>query len=287
MSRARGEAMELDIVVIGGVSGSGKSVALGALEDAGYYTVNNLPLPLLNDLVRHLGECGFTRIGVTVDPKSGPALAMLPEVIAALRKLPARVRFIFLDAKVETLVKRFSETRRRHPLSSAERTLREAIEFERTLLGGARDLGNLIDTSELSSHSLRAWIKDFAGADPGELNITLQSFGFKHGVPLDADLVFDVRCLPNPHYEQGLAGLTGRDPPVIAFLEHFPEVERMVGDIYTFVSTWLPEYRGDNRNYLTVAIGCTGGQHRSVHIVERLREMLGGAHVLVRHRELH
>ena len=287
MSRARGEAMELDIVVIGGVSGSGKSVALGALEDAGYYTVNNLPLPLLNDLVRHLGECGFTRIGVTVDPKSGPALAMLPEVIAALRKLPARVRFIFLDAKVETLVKRFSETRRRHPLSSAERTLREAIEFERTLLGGARDLGNLIDTSELSSHSLRAWIKDFAGADPGELNITLQSFGFKHGVPLDADLVFDVRCLPNPHYEQGLAGLTGRDQPVIAFLEHFPEVERMVGDIYTFVSTWLPEYRGDNRNYLTVAIGCTGGQHRSVYIVERLREMLGGAHVLVRHRELH
>ena len=287
MSRARGEAMELDIVVIGGVSGSGKSVALGALEDAGYYTVNNLPLPLLNDLVRHLGECGFTRIGVTIDPKSGPALAMLPEVIAALRKLPARVRFIFLDAKVETLVKRFSETRRRHPLSSAERTLREAIEFERTLLGGARDLGNLIDTSELSSHSLRAWIKDFAGADPGELNITLQSFGFKHGVPLDADLVFDVRCLPNPHYEQGLAGLTGRDPPVIAFLEHFPEVERMVGDIYTFVSTWLPEYRGDNRNYLTVAIGCTGGQHRSVYIVERLREMLGGAHVLVRHRELH
>jgi RNase adapter protein RapZ len=279
--------MELDIVVIGGVSGSGKSVALGALEDSGYYTVNNLPLALLTDLVQHLGKSGFTRIGVTIDPKSGAALRLLPEAIETLRKLPAHVRFIYLDAKVETLVKRFSETRRRHPLSSAERTLPEAIEAERAIVGDARELGTVIDTSDLSSHSLRAWIKDYVSADRGELNITLQSFGFKHGVPLDADLVFDVRCLPNPHYEQGLANLTGRDEPVISFLQHFREVERMVHDIYTFVSTWLPEYRGDNRNYLTVAIGCTGGQHRSVYVVERLRELLASAHVLVRHRELH
>jgi RNase adapter protein RapZ len=279
--------MELDIVVIGGVSGSGKSVALGALEDSGYYTVNNLPLALLTDLVQHLGKSGFTRIGVTIDPKSGAALRLLPEAIETLRKLPAHVRFIYLDAKVETLVKRFSETRRRHPLSSAERTLPEAIEVERAIVGDARELGTVIDTSDLSSHSLRAWIKDYVSADRGELNITLQSFGFKHGVPLDADLVFDVRCLPNPHYEQGLANLTGRDEPVISFLQHFPEVERMVHDIHTFVSTWLPEYRGDNRNYLTVAIGCTGGQHRSVYVVERLRELLASAHVLVRHRELH
>lgn len=278
--------MEFDIVVIGGVSGSGKSVALGALEDAGYYTVNNLPLPLLSDLVKHLGNSGFTRIGATVDPKSGAALRLLPEVIATLRRLPAQVRFIYLDAKVETLVKRFSETRRRHPLSSAERTLREAIEAERAIVGDARELGTVIDTSDLSSHSLRAWIKDFVSADRGDLNITLQSFGFKHGVPLDADLVFDVRCLPNPHYEQGLANLTGRDEPVMSFLQHFPEVERMVQDIYGFVSTWLPEYRDDNRNYLTVAIGCTGGRHRSVYVVERLRELLASAHVLVRHREL-
>ncbi len=279
--------MELDIVVIGGVSGSGKSVALGALEDSSYYTVNNLPLPLLTDLVQHLGNSGFTRIGVNIDPKSGAALRMLPKVIDTLRKLPAQVRFIYLDAKVETLVKRFSETRRRHPLSSAERTLREAIEAERAIVGDARELGTVIDTSDLSSHSLRAWIKDFVNADRGDLNITLQSFGFKHGVPLDADLVFDVRCLPNPHYEQGLTNLTGRDEPVVSFLRDFPEVGRMVHDIYTFVSTWLPEYRGDNRNYLTVAIGCTGGQHRSVYVVERLRELLASAHVLVRHRELH
>jgi UPF0042 nucleotide-binding protein len=281
-----GQPSQLDIVLIGGVSGSGKSVALGALEDSGYYTVNNLPLPLLADLVLHLGRLGHNRMGITIDPKSGPALETLPQVIDALRRLPAQVRFVYLDAKVETLVKRFSETRRRHPLSTNECTLREAIEAERSIVGDAKPLGTVIDTSDLSGHSLRAWIKDFVSADLGDLNITLQSFGYKHGVPLDADLVFDARCLPNPHYEPGLANLTGRDEPVVAFLQSFPEVERMIGDIYTFVSTWLPEYRRDNRNYLTVAIGCTGGRHRSVYIVERLHALLGSAHTLVRHREL-
>ncbi|MEO8132643.1 MAG: RNase adapter RapZ [Betaproteobacteria bacterium] len=278
--------MTLDIVLIGGVSGSGKSVALGALEDAGYYTVNNMPLPLLTDMVRHLNGAGFDRIGATIDPKMGAALRDLPAVIDDLRKLPAQVSFVFLDARAETLVKRFSETRRRHPLSTGERTLQEAIELERAVVGDARSLGTVIDTSELSSHSLRAWIKNFVGADRGDLNVTLQSFGFKHGVPLDSDLVFDVRCLPNPHYESALASLTGTDEPVITFLQSFPAVERMIEDIYKFVSTWLPEYRGDNRNYLTVSIGCTGGRHRSVYVVERLRTMLGRAHVLVRHREL-
>ena len=277
----------MDIVLIGGVSGSGKSVALGALEDSGFYTVNNLPLPLLMDLVLHLEKQGHNRIGVTIDPKGGEAnLRMLPEVIGKLRALPADVRFIYLDAKVETLVKRFSETRRRHPLSTSEHTLQEAIEVERAVVGDARELDTVIDTSELSAHALRSWVKDFVGADLGELNVTLQSFGYKHGVPLDADLVFDVRCLPNPHYEPGLATLTGRDEPVMRFLQTFPEVERMIHDIYTFVSTWLPEYRGDNRNYLTIAIGCTGGQHRSVYIVERLHALLASAHSMVRHREL-
>ena len=277
----------MDLILIGGMSGSGKNVALAALEDAGYYAVNNLPLPLLQDLVVHLEKQGHNRIGVTIDPKSGEAsLRMLPEVITKLRALPADVRFIYLDAKVETLVKRFSETRRRHPLSNSERTLQEAIEVERAVVGDARELDTVIDTSELSAHALRAWVKDFVGADLGELNVTLQSFGYKHGVPLDADMVFDVRCLPNPHYEPGLASLTGRDGPVIKFLQTFPEVERMIHDIYTFVSTWLPEYRGDNRNYLTIAIGCTGGQHRSVYIVERLHALLASAHTMVRHREL-
>jgi len=278
--------MALDIVLIGGVSGSGKSVALGALGASGYYSVNNLPLPMLPDLVRRLEMQGHPQIAVTIDPKSGDALKMLPDVIANLRALPADVRFIYLDAKVETLVKRFSETRRRHPMSTPARTLPEAIEVERAVVGDARTLDTVIDTSELSSHALRAWVKDFVNADRGDLNVTLQSFGFKHGVPLDADLVFDARCLPNPHYEPGLANLTGKDEPVIQFLQSFPEVERMIGDIYTFVSTWLPEYRGDNRNYLTIAIGCTGGRHRSVYIVERLHTLLASAHSLVRHREL-
>ena len=278
--------MNPEVVLLGGVSGSGKSVALGALEDAGYYTVNNLPLPMLPDLVRHVLKLGFTRIGATIDSKSHWTIDDLKSTIDRLRAVPAGVRFIFLDAQADTLVKRFSETRRRHPLSTADRTLQEAIELERTQIGGARELGTLIDTSELSSHALRSWIKEFATADRGDLNITLQSFGFKHGVPLDADLVFDARCLPNPHYEPHLAPLTGRDEPVIEFLRKFPEVERLVHDIFTFVSTWLPEYRGDNRNYLTVAIGCTGGQHRSVYIVERLAAMLTTPHVLIRHREL-
>ena len=276
----------MDLLLIGGVSGSGKSVALAAFEDAGYYAVNNLPVPLVVATAQYLAQAGQQRVAIALDVKTGPGL---PDLALAMEQLAARgwsARFIFLDATVETLVKRFSETRRRHPLSNSERTLQEAIEVERAVVGDARELDIVIDTSELSAHALRAWVKDFVGADLGELNVTLQSFGYKHGVPLDADMVFDVRCLPNPHYEPGLASLTGRDGPVIKFLQTFPEVERMIHDIYTFVSTWLPEYRGDNRNYLTIAIGCTGGQHRSVYIVERLHALLASAHTMVRHREL-
>ena len=279
--------MDLDIVLIGGVSGSGKSVALGALEDSGYYTVNNLPLPMLPDLVRHLGVQGHPRIGVTIDPKSGEALRMLPEVIAKLRALPADVRFIYLDAKVETLVKRFSETRRRHPFSSDERTLVEAIEHERGQLAEARLLGTVLDTSELSAASLRQWVREFVAVEPSKLTLLFESFGYKHGVPLDADVVFDVRCLPNPHYEPLLAPQTGKDAEVVAFLEAAPEVERMYGDIYHFVASWLPDYARDNRSYLTVAIGCTGGRHRSVYLVERLARAFAPRYqVQRRHREL-
>jgi UPF0042 nucleotide-binding protein len=198
------------------------------------------------------------------------------------------VRFLYLDAKAETLVKRFSETRRRHPFSSEERTLTEAIDYERALLADARPLGFTFDTSELSAAALRAWIKDFAGVDAGKLTLQLESFGFKHGVPLDADLVFDVRCLPNPHYEPALQPLTGRDVPVVEFLQKSPDVERMYDDIERFVTTWLPEYARDNRNYLTVAIGCTGGRHRSVYLCERLAEHFRTTReqVLTFHREL-
>jgi UPF0042 nucleotide-binding protein len=277
----------MDLLLIGGVSGSGKSVALAALEDSGYYAVNNLPLPLVADTARYLREAGRDRVAIALDVKTEPGLAGLAGTISLLREAGWTVRFLYLDAKTETLVKRFSETRRRHPFSSDARTLTEAIDYERGLLAEVRPLGFAFDTSELSSAALRAWIKDFVSVDASKLTLLLESFGFKHGVPLDADLVFDVRCLPNPHYEPALQLLTGRDPPVVRFLEKLPEVDRMYGDIYHFVASWLPDYARDNRNYLTVAIGCTGGRHRSVYFVERLAQAFAQRYqVLVRHREL-
>jgi UPF0042 nucleotide-binding protein len=277
----------MDLLLIGGVSGSGKSVALGALEDSGYYAVNNLPLPLVGETARYLADAGRDRVAIALDVKTAPGLADLPATLEHLRSAGWSVRFLYLDAKTETLVKRFSETRRRHPFSSDDRTLTEAIDYERALLADARPLGFAFDTSELSSAALRAWIKDFVSVDASRLTLLLESFGFKHGVPLDADLVFDVRCLPNPHYEPALQALTGRDPPVIRFLEKIPEVERMYGDIYHVVAGWLPDYARDNRNYLTVAIGCTGGHHRSVYFVERLALAFSPRYqVLTRHREL-
>lgn len=276
----------MDLTLIGGVSGSGKNVALAAFEDAGYYAVNNLPLPLLLQTAGYLGQRGCERVAVALDVRTGPGLPGLGQAIEALGGQGWQVRFLFLDARVETLVKRFSETRRRHPLSSDTRTLVEAIEYERDLLANVRPLGQAFDTSDLPAAALRSWIKDFVSVDPSRLTLLFESFGFKHGVPLDADLVFDVRCLPNPHYEPALAPLSGRDAPVVAFLEAIPEVERMYGDIYHFVASWLPDYARDNRNYLTVAIGCTGGQHRSVYLAERLGAAFSPRYqVLVRHRQ--
>ena len=277
----------MDLLLIGGVSGSGKSVALAALEDSGYYAVNNLPLPLVAETAHYLAQAGRDRVAIALDVKTEPGLTGLPDTIARLRALHWSVRFLYLDAKTETLVKRFSETRRRHQFSSDARTLTEAIDYERELLAEVRPLGFAFDTSELPSAALRSWIKDFVSVDASKLTLLLESFGFKHGVPLDADLVFDVRCLPNPHYEPALQPLTGRDLPVVAFLEKLPEVERMYDDIHRFVASWLPDYARDNRNYLTVAIGCTGGRHRSVYLVERLARVFSPHfQVLIRHREL-
>ncbi len=278
----------MELVLIGGVSGSGKSVALAALEDAGYDTVGNLPVALVVPTVDHLSRAGeASRVAVALDAKDAPGLPGIGATIDELKTRGWNVRFVFLDTKVETLVKRFSETRRRHPFSSDERTLVEAIEHERAQLAEARLLGTVLDTSELPAAALRNWVRDFVSVDPSKLTLLFESFGFKHGVPLDADLVFDVRCLPNPHYEPRLAPQTGRDSEVVAFLEAMPEVERMYGDIYHFVASWLPDYARDNRNYLTVAIGCTGGRHRSVYLVERLARAFDPLYqVLRRHREL-
>jgi RNase adapter protein RapZ len=276
-----------DLLLIGGVSGSGKNVALAALSDAGYYAVNNLPADVLAATIEYLARAGETRVAISLDARTGPGLPNLPEHIAAARVAGWNVTFLYLDTKTETLVKRFSETRRRHPFSSSERTLTEDIEYERGLLAEARGLGITFDTSDLPAAALRAWILDFISVDRSRLTLLFESFGFKNGAPLDADLVFDVRCLPNPHYEPALRPLTGRDPAVVEFLEAIPEVERMYTDIYHFVASWLPDYARDNRNYLTVAIGCTGGQHRSVYLAERLARTFSPRYqVLLRHREL-
>ena len=277
----------MDLLLIGGVSGSGKSVALAALEDSGYYAVNNLPLPLVADTADYLAKANRDRVAIALDVKTAPGLTALPEAIAKLKSAGWNVRFLYLDAKTPTLVKRFSETRRRHPFSTETRTLTEAIEYERGLLDEVRPLGFAFDTSELPAAALRGWIKDFISVDATRLTLLFESFGFRHGVPLDADLVFDVRCLPNPHYEPALQAQTGRDADVVDFLEKLPEVQRMYNDIYHFVASWLPDYARDNRNYLTVAIGCTGGHHRSVYLVERLARTFSPRYqVQTRHREL-
>ena len=281
------ERRKLDLVLIGGVSGSGKNVALAALSDAGYFAVNNLPPPALAPTIETLAQAGEKRVAVSLDARTGRGLPTLRADIDAARTAGWDVTFLYLDTKTDTLVKRFSETRRRHPFSSDERTLTEDIEYERGLLAEARELGITFDTSDLSAAALRTWIKDFISVDRSRLTLLFESFGFKNGAPLDADLVFDVRCLPNPHYEPTLRPLTGRDAPVVEFLEAIPEVERMYADIYHFVASWLPDYARDNRNYLTVAIGCTGGRHRSVYLAERLARTFKPRHqVLLRHREL-
>ncbi len=276
----------MQIVLISGLSGSGKSIALNVLEDAGYYTVDNLPVALLPQLVAQLRGAGYQRVAVAADMRSGSSIAALPQQLEALRGIVQDLRFIFLEARDDVLIARFSETRRRHPLNAQGLSLEEAIEREREELATIAELGHRIDTSDLHANTLRTWIKDFIDVEEGEgLTLMFQSFGFKYGIPMDADLVFDVRFLPNPHYDPVLRPLTGCDQPVIAFLEKIPEVGRMAEDIRRFVANWLPAYMRDNRSYLTVAIGCTGGQHRSVYFAEWLgRRFRDNARVIVRHR---
>jgi UPF0042 nucleotide-binding protein len=278
----------MDLILISGLSGSGKSVALNLLEDAGYYCVDNLPVVMLTVLVRMLKAEHISKVAVAIDARSGDGIELLPDKLNLLAQDDIRHNFLFLYANQETLLKRYSESRRRHPLASADQTLEEAIGAERDLLEPIASLGHRIDTSSLKANALRDWVRQFIEAEPGQgLTLMFESFGFKHGIPLDADFVFDVRCLPNPHYDPTLRPQTGKDQPVIDFLEAEEAVRRMRDDISRFVETWLPSFIRDNRNYLTVAIGCTGGQHRSVYIAEWLsRKFTAQARVLVRHRTL-
>jgi len=278
----------MELVLISGLSGSGKSVALHLLEDAGYYCVDNLPVIMLTVLVRMLKEEKIRKVAVAIDARSGHGIELLPERLRQLTKDGIRHTFLFLFSNEETLLKRYSESRRRHPLATEGQTLEEAIRAERAMLEPISTLGHRIDTSGLKASALREWVRQFIETEPGQgLTLMFESFGFKHGIPLDADLVFDARCLPNPHYDAELRPLTGKDQSVVAFLEAEPEVIRMRDDIQHFVATWLPAYIRDNRNYLTVAVGCTGGQHRSVYLAEWLGHAFRDqAHVLIRHRTL-
>ena len=283
------------IVLITGISGSGKSVALNVLEDAGFYCVDNLPPALLPQLVDTLSEQGNERVAIAVDARSAESLAELPVSVKLLRDRGHDVKAMFLTANTHSLVARFSETRRSHPLShevrpgenpAARRTLIECIAEERERLGAIEKLGLVIDTSELSASKLRAWIKELVELERAPLTLFFESFAFKLGVPLDADFVFDVRAIPNPYYDLALRPLTGMDEPVIKFLDAQPHASEMLDDIRKFIEKWLPAFKNDNRSYLTVAVGCTGGQHRSVYMAERLAAHFSATErVLLRHRE--
>lgn len=279
------------LVIVSGRSGSGKSTALHVLEDAGFYCIDNIPALLLPQLLEQCaGEASLTRTAVSIDARNIPgSLARFPEIIASLS--PAfTVDVIYLDADDATLIKRFSETRRRHPLSNAGMPLAEALAAERALLAPiAERAARTIDTRGMSLHDLRDLITKTVLAQPASgMAVLFESFGFKSGIPLDADLVFDLRSLPNPHWFPELRHLTGRDAPVAEFLAASAEMDEMLADIGSFLARWLPRYAASNRSYTTVAIGCTGGRHRSVYAAERLLERFApqfpGARL--RHREL-
>lgn len=282
-----------EVVLISGISGSGKSQALHALEDAGFFCVDNLPPELLRDFVR-LEHGRFTRrVAVAVDVRNAVGLPQVVPLIQELQREGVQIRAIFLDASNDALLRRFSETRRPHPLSAnaeagdATRALSDAIDLERELLAALREVSTVIDTSQLRPAQLRRWVRDLVGARGGKLTLVFESFAFKFGVPLDADFVFDVRVLPNPHYIRELRPLTGRDAPVADYLQAQPDVNEMLAQIEAFLRRWLGAFEDDQRSYLTVAIGCTGGQHRSVYFSEQLaRRFADRGATLVRHREL-
>jgi UPF0042 nucleotide-binding protein len=287
---------DLHLVLLTGMSGSGKSVALHALEDMGFYCVDNLPPELLASLVA-LERTGFAKqLAIAVDVRSASSLPLVPKQLQTLKDQGVRVNSIFLDATTDTLIRRFSETRRRHPLSQTSlnqplpdqrHALNEAIELERQLLGELREQALVIDSSMIRPTQLQSYIKDTVQAAHAQLTLVFESFAFKRGIPSDADYVFDVRMLPNPHYEPGLRELTGRDAPVAQFLAQENEVARMLRHIDHFLQAWLDALAHNHRSYVTVAIGCTGGQHRSVYLVEQLAAQFGQKwSTLVRHREL-
>lgn len=282
----------MDIILITGISGSGKSVALHALEDAGYYCVDNLPPELLIPFVKLEEQQSEQRLAIAIDVRSANSLHLLPEQMVQLRDMGMAVKSVFLDATSETLQRRYSETRRKHPLSGgskpqSDKALFETIQLERELLADLRDSAYVIDTSLLRSAQLQTYIKSLISAPVAQLTLVFESFAFKRGIPTDADYVFDVRMLPNPHYETALKPLTGRDEPVQNYLRQSEDFVQMQLQIEGFLKQWIPAIERDHRSYVTVGIGCTGGQHRSVFMVEQLVQSFSARWItLKRHREL-
>jgi UPF0042 nucleotide-binding protein len=288
----------MEIVLITGMSGSGKSVALHALEDAGFYCVDNLPPELLLPFVELEQKQKAKRLAIAIDVRSATSLPLVPQQLDELRSRGIVVKPLFLDATTDTLVRRYSETRRKHPLSQMEsgfsplegddqRALIDAIELERELLSDLRAQAYVIDSSIIRPSQLQGYVKTLVAAAGGQLTLVFESFAFKRGVPMDADFMFDVRMLPNPHYEPELKKLTGRDQPVIDFLKGKEEVDLMLTHIAHFMDNWLDALARDHRSYVTVAIGCTGGQHRSVYLVEQLAQRFSANWLtLKRHREM-
>jgi RNase adapter protein RapZ len=282
------------LVIISGLSGSGKSVALHVLEDLGFYCIDNIPVRLLGSFIEEIlahHDSAYENVGVGLDARNRQAdIAEIPGLIRKLRLGGVTCEVIFLQAGDDVLLSRFSETRRKHPLTTDEISLREAVEKERELLGPIINTADLIiDTSATSVYDLREQVRArIAPREPGSLSILIESFGYKHGLPSDADFVFDVRCLPNPYWEPQLRPLSGKDQAVRAFLDAQPRVQEMIADIHAFLDHWIPRYQDFQRSYLTVAIGCTGGQHRSVYIAEAVAARLGTKHgkVQTRHHEL-
>jgi UPF0042 nucleotide-binding protein len=282
------------LIIVSGLSGSGKSVALNLLEDLDFYCIDNVPAALLDTVITELvatADTIYDNLAVGVDARNRSAdLKSLPDLVRDLRNRKIYCEVIFLHAEDAILLKRYSETRRKHPLSDKDLGLADAIARERELLGPIIDSAELvIDTTRTNVYELRDAIRERVGnrKEP-ELSILIESFGFKHGLPSDADFVFDLRCLPNPYWEIQLRQLTGKDQPVIEYLDSKPSVQDMYADILAFLEKWIPQYMDFNRNYLTVALGCTGGQHRSVYLAEKLATELkqNHGHVLTRHNEL-
>ena len=282
------------LIVVSGLSGSGKSVALNMLEDLGWFCIDNIPAALLEALVAHTlrqDDPLYRSLGVGLDARNRPGdLEAIPALLADLRRSGLRCDMIYLQAADETLLRRYAETRRRHPLAAQDRSLGDAIASERALLQPLADSADLVvDTSAMSVHGLRELVRQrVEERRQGRLSILFQSFGYKHGIPGDSDFVFDARTLPNPFWEPALKALDGRDPAVRRFLEASPAVEELYGDIARFIEARIPEFERGNRGYLTVAIGCTGGRHRSVYLVERLAAHFATPHpqVLARHTSL-